>query len=161
MRCSGDVYEKTSTSMFLTMFFKTQNIVQTMHLTMLIAHPYSHERLSYCRQLASWAARVNWFRIQTSAKASAAEAELEKSTSEMSDWYFTSARSWLEMWSNSDNIVKIFITFITFEIDWMSINQKKSSHHSHCDLYFSFLLKGYIWQIRASTVSVFAFWQTG
>ena len=26
--------------MFLTMFFKTQNIVQTMHLTMLIAHPY-------------------------------------------------------------------------------------------------------------------------
>ena len=28
--------------MFLTMFFKTQNIVQTMHLTMLIAHPYVH-----------------------------------------------------------------------------------------------------------------------
>ena len=27
--------------MFLTMFFKTQNIVQTMHLTMLIAHPYA------------------------------------------------------------------------------------------------------------------------
>ena len=26
--------------MFLTMFFKTQNIVPTMHLTMLIAHPY-------------------------------------------------------------------------------------------------------------------------
>ena len=26
--------------MFLTMFFKTQNIEQTMHLTMLIAHPY-------------------------------------------------------------------------------------------------------------------------
>ena len=26
--------------MFLTMFFKTQNIGQTMHLTMLIAHPY-------------------------------------------------------------------------------------------------------------------------
>ena len=26
--------------MFLTMFFKTQNIVQTMHLTILIAHPY-------------------------------------------------------------------------------------------------------------------------
>ena len=40
MRCFGDVFEKTSTSMFLTMFFKTQNIVPTMHLTMLIAHPY-------------------------------------------------------------------------------------------------------------------------
>jgi len=40
MRCFGDVFEKTSTSMFLTMFFKTQNIEQTMHLTMLIAHPY-------------------------------------------------------------------------------------------------------------------------
>ena len=40
MRCLGDVFEKTSTSMFLTMFFKTQNIGQTMHLTMLIAHPY-------------------------------------------------------------------------------------------------------------------------
>ena len=26
--------------MFLTMFLKTQNIGQTMHLTMLIAHPY-------------------------------------------------------------------------------------------------------------------------
>ena len=26
--------------MFLMMFFKTQNIVPTMHLTMLIAHPY-------------------------------------------------------------------------------------------------------------------------
>ena len=26
--------------MFLTIFFKPQNIVQTMHLTMLIAHPY-------------------------------------------------------------------------------------------------------------------------
>ena len=26
--------------MFLTMFFKMQNIVQTMHLMMLIAHPY-------------------------------------------------------------------------------------------------------------------------
>ena len=26
--------------MFLTMLFKTQNIGQTMHLTMLIAHPY-------------------------------------------------------------------------------------------------------------------------
>ena len=26
--------------MFLTMFFKTQNTGQTMHLTMLIAHPY-------------------------------------------------------------------------------------------------------------------------
>ena len=26
--------------MFLAMFFKTQNIVQTMHLAMLIAHPY-------------------------------------------------------------------------------------------------------------------------
>jgi len=34
--------------MFLTMFFKTQNIVQTMHLTMLIAHPYSslHSNIS-------------------------------------------------------------------------------------------------------------------
>ena len=41
MRCFGDVFEKTSTSMFLTMFFKTQNIRQTMHLTMLIAHPYA------------------------------------------------------------------------------------------------------------------------
>jgi len=40
MRCFGDVFEKTSTLMFLTMFFKMQNIVQTMHLTMLIAHPY-------------------------------------------------------------------------------------------------------------------------
>ena len=40
MRCFGDVFEKTSTSMFLTMFFKTPNIVPTMHLTMLIAHPY-------------------------------------------------------------------------------------------------------------------------
>ena len=28
--------------MFLTMFFKTQNIEQTMHLTMLIAHPYTY-----------------------------------------------------------------------------------------------------------------------
>ena len=43
MRCFGDVFEKTSTSMFLTMFFKTQNIGQTMHLTMLIAHPYPVE----------------------------------------------------------------------------------------------------------------------
>ena len=32
--------EKTLTLMFLTMFFKTQNIGQTMHLTMLIPHPY-------------------------------------------------------------------------------------------------------------------------
>ena len=40
MQCFSDVFEKTSTSMFLTMFFKTQNIVPTMHLTMLIAHPY-------------------------------------------------------------------------------------------------------------------------
>ena len=40
----GDVFEKTSTSMFLTMFFKTQNIMQTMHLTMLIAHPYTQTR---------------------------------------------------------------------------------------------------------------------
>ena len=32
--------KKTLTSMFLTMFFKTQNIGQTMHPTMLIAHPY-------------------------------------------------------------------------------------------------------------------------
>ena len=31
------------TSMFLTMFFKTQNIVQTMHLTMLIAHSWNGE----------------------------------------------------------------------------------------------------------------------
>ena len=31
--------------MFLTMFFKTQNIVQTMHLTMLIAHPYLQVQL--------------------------------------------------------------------------------------------------------------------
>ena len=30
--------------MFLTMFFKTQNIEQTMHLTMLIAHPYPTAR---------------------------------------------------------------------------------------------------------------------
>ena len=37
-RC--DFFEKTLTYMFLTMFFKMQNIVQTMHLTMLIAHPY-------------------------------------------------------------------------------------------------------------------------
>ena len=29
--------------MFLTMFFKTQNIVPTMHLTMLITHPYTLE----------------------------------------------------------------------------------------------------------------------
>ena len=43
MRCFGDVSEKTSTSMFLTMFFKMQNIGQTMHLTMLIAHPYYRE----------------------------------------------------------------------------------------------------------------------
>ena len=41
MQCFGDVFEKASMSMFLTMFFKTQNIEQTMHLTMLIAHPYS------------------------------------------------------------------------------------------------------------------------
>ena len=27
--------------MFLAMFFKTQNIGQTMHLTKLIAHPYT------------------------------------------------------------------------------------------------------------------------
>ena len=40
MQCFRNVFEKTSTSMFLTMFFKMQNIVQTMHLTMLIAHPY-------------------------------------------------------------------------------------------------------------------------
>ena len=45
MRCFGDVFEKTSTSIFLTMFFKTQNIGQTMHLTMLIAHPY--QRLAH------------------------------------------------------------------------------------------------------------------
>jgi len=32
--------------MFLTMFFKTQNIEQTMHLTMLIAHPYRKQRLT-------------------------------------------------------------------------------------------------------------------
>ena len=31
--------------MFLTMFFKTPNIVPTMHLTMLIAHPYLLTRL--------------------------------------------------------------------------------------------------------------------
>jgi len=40
MRCFGDFFEKTSTSMFWTMFYKTQNIEQTIHLTMLIAHPY-------------------------------------------------------------------------------------------------------------------------
>ena len=40
MQCFGDVFEKPLTSMFLTMFFKTQNMVPTMHLTMLIAHPY-------------------------------------------------------------------------------------------------------------------------
>ena len=40
MRCFGDAFEKTLTSMFLTMFLKTQTIVATMHLTMLIAHPY-------------------------------------------------------------------------------------------------------------------------
>ena len=34
MQCFGNVLEKPSASMFLTMFFKTQNIVQTMHLTM-------------------------------------------------------------------------------------------------------------------------------
>ena len=28
--------------LFLTMFFKTQNIVQTMHRSMSIAHPYLH-----------------------------------------------------------------------------------------------------------------------
>ena len=28
--------------MFFTMLFKTQNIVQMMHLTMLIAHPYCY-----------------------------------------------------------------------------------------------------------------------
>ena len=39
MQCFGDVFEKILTSMFLTMFFKMQNIGQTMHLTMLIAHP--------------------------------------------------------------------------------------------------------------------------
>ena len=43
MRCFDDVFEKTLTSMFLTMFFETQNIVQTMHLTMLIAHPYARQ----------------------------------------------------------------------------------------------------------------------
>ena len=54
MRCFGDVFEKTSTSMFLTMFFKTQNIGQTMHLTMLIAHPYSeHSENSRSREF-SW-----------------------------------------------------------------------------------------------------------
>ena len=36
MQCFSNVFEKTLTSMFSTMFFKTQNIVQTM----LIAHPY-------------------------------------------------------------------------------------------------------------------------
>ena len=36
MQCFADVFEKPSTSMFLAMFLKTQNIVPTM----LIAHPY-------------------------------------------------------------------------------------------------------------------------
>ena len=33
--------------MFLGMFSKTQNIVQTMHLTMLIAHPYLGGQVGY------------------------------------------------------------------------------------------------------------------
>jgi len=53
MRCFGDVFEKTSTSMFLTMFFKTQNIEQTMHLTMLIAHPYTYLLLAE-KQHSRW-----------------------------------------------------------------------------------------------------------
>ena len=54
IRSLADVFDKTSTSMFWTMFektqnimltmhisdvFQTQNIEQAMHLTMLIAHP--------------------------------------------------------------------------------------------------------------------------
>ena len=35
----GDVFEQPMRLMFLTMFFKVQNIVQMMHRTMLIAHP--------------------------------------------------------------------------------------------------------------------------
>ena len=38
--------------MFFTRFFKTQNIVQTMHLTMLIAHPYP------LRQNAGWTPKI-------------------------------------------------------------------------------------------------------
>ena len=34
--------------MFLTMFFKTQNIGQPMHLTMLIVHPYLHPHAPPC-----------------------------------------------------------------------------------------------------------------
>ena len=35
MQCFGDVFDKILMSIFWTMFFKTQNIVRTMHLTML------------------------------------------------------------------------------------------------------------------------------
>ena len=45
--------------MFLTMFFKTQNIGHTMHLTMLSAHPYGRQAWA-CRIVIvnlSWARR--------------------------------------------------------------------------------------------------------
>ena len=38
--------------MFLTMFFKMQNIGQTMHLTMLIAHPYWGRKISAMKKVA-------------------------------------------------------------------------------------------------------------
>ena len=39
--------KKTLTSMFSTMFFKTQNNVEAMHLTMLIAHLYPSAEYPY------------------------------------------------------------------------------------------------------------------
>ena len=38
--------------MFLTMFEKNQNIAQTMHLTMLIAHPYTEAPPDLAHDLA-------------------------------------------------------------------------------------------------------------
>ena len=54
--------------MFFTTFSKPQNIVQTMHLTMLIAHPYS-KRLSFVRPSVASnlvGAMVTWEPISTS-----------------------------------------------------------------------------------------------
>ena len=45
--------------MFLTMFFKTQNIEQTMHLTMLIAHPYPHAAQQWWKLIKTYETYVD------------------------------------------------------------------------------------------------------
>ena len=54
--------------MFLTMFFKTQNIGQTMHLTMLIAHPWVQDGGATRQGGVALCTLMQWWQVLPQAK---------------------------------------------------------------------------------------------